>query len=114
MTLTKLQDTQFFQQWSMTAAQEAVTLARFQTWSYAAIQLTGTFVGTVTFETTVDGTNWVTVSVTPSNSVTTVTSATAPGVWFVQITGFAGVRARVSAYTSGTITASIKALPSQT
>lgn len=106
-------NSQNWNQATVTAANDAVTLSRFLTWTYVAIQLTGTWAGTFTFEVTVDGTTWVTVSALPSNSATTVTSATANGVWNVQIAGYAGIRARFSTATSGTATVSIKALPSQ-
>lgn len=98
---------------TVTANADAVTLTRFQTWSYAAIQLTGTWTGTISFEITVDGVNWVAVSATPAASVTTVSSATGNGVWFVQMTGFAGLRARCSAAMTGTAAVTIKSLPSQ-
>ena len=104
---------QYFQRATCTAQNDAVTQQRFSTWSYAAFQLDGTWTGTVTFEATVNGATWVTVSVTPSNSVTTVTTATANGVWYVQITGFQGIRARFSTASSGTVDISIKTLPSQ-
>ncbi len=64
------------------------------------VQITGTFVGTLSFETTVDGTTWVAATMTPMPVSSTVTTATATGVW----TGSAGkyYRVRMSAYTSGT------------
>ena len=66
-------------------------------------------VGVLIFETSVDGTNWVTYSMLPSNSTTTVTSAAsaATGVW----TGKAGKRFRVrmTPYTSGTAIVIIEA-----
>ncbi len=74
-------------------------LANSETW-----QITGTFTGTVTFEATVDGTNWVAASVVPVGATRTLTTtATAAGVWQMNTTGFAYVRVRCSAFTSGTI-----------
>ena len=67
-----------------------------------ALQLTGTFVGTVTFEASVDMATWVALNVTPSASGIDVSTATAPGAWRKDIAGYQGVRARMSAYTSGT------------
>lgn len=98
---------------TVTAANDAVTLTGFMTWTYVGIQISGTWAGTMTFEVTVDGTNWAGVSATPSNSSTAVLTSTANGVWGVQIQGFAGIRARFSTATSGTATVSLKALPSQ-
>jgi len=70
------------------------------------MQISGTFVGTVTFECTVDNTNWVSLTmISPTNGAWS-TTATAVGVWCASITGLRQVRARVSAYTSGSITVS--------
>lgn len=80
----------------------------------ATFRLSGTFVGTVQFEASADPANvlpanatWVAISATPSNSAVTVTSATAGGVWQVNVAGYQRLRMRVSAYTSGTIAALI-------
>lgn len=72
------------------------------------IQLTGTWTATVAFEGSVDGGTFVALSVIPAASATAeasadVTSATATGAWSANIGGFRLVRARASAYTSGTI-----------
>lgn len=69
-----------------------------------AFQVTGTFVGTVTFEATVDGANWDALEVTDlSDSTSLATTATAPGIFVANCKGLAQVRAQVSAYTSGAI-----------
>lgn len=70
------------------------------------VQIEGTFVGTLQFEQTVDGTNWKTWPVLPNGSTSSVTSATAPGLWSGTIAGTKQVRVRLSAYTSGTATVS--------
>jgi hypothetical protein len=70
-----------------------------------AVQVSGTFVGTVTFETSVDGTNFVATGVTPAAGGAAVSTATAPGLWNLTPNGVTQLRVRVSAYTSGTITA---------
>lgn len=69
-----------------------------------ALQVSGTFVGTVTFEATVDGTNWVAVLMTKVDDASTSTTATAAGLYHLARPGLRQVRARVSAYTSGSIT----------
>lgn len=77
----------------------------------AAIQLTGTWSGTVTFESTVDGTTWVTQNMLPSTGAqTAVTTATANGVWYTQQTNMvvSAVRARFSTATSGTVVVTIR------
>lgn len=72
----------------------------------AAIQLSGTFSATVTFEGTVDGTNWVAILATNMTSGTAATTATAAGIYQIaNIGGLIKIRARISAYTSGAVTA---------
>jgi hypothetical protein len=66
-----------------------------------ALQLSGTFTLTVQFEATVDGQTWVSLRMLPSNSTSAVTNATAAGAWSANVAGFKHLRARVSAYTSG-------------
>lgn len=68
-----------------------------------AVQITGTWVGTVTFEGSVDGVTYQTITVTPTNTTTGVTTTTANGVWTGSVGGLKSARARVSAYTSGTV-----------
>lgn len=68
----------------------------------AAIQITGTWTATQTFEVSVDGSTYQTISVTPTNSTTTVTTATGNGVWAASVAGQKYLRVRTSAYTSGT------------
>jgi len=68
------------------------------------MQVTGTFVGTVTFEATVDQTNWVAVQTINLNDGTVGTTGTAAGLYACVVAGLKQVRARISAYTSGSIT----------
>lgn len=70
-----------------------------------ALQLSGTWVGTVSFEATVDGNTWVAFNMAPSNSATAASSATSGGAWSANCAGYDSVKARVSAYTSGTVKA---------
>jgi hypothetical protein len=70
----------------------------------AAVQLVGTFVGTVTFEASVDRQTWRTLNLTPTNSTTAATTATAAGLWLGSVAGLVAIRVRVTAYTSGSIT----------
>jgi len=73
------------------------------------VEISGTFVGTVTFEASVDGTNFFAIGLKTAADGAAVTSATAPGQWkMIADTVIASFRARVSAFTSGTIT--VKAL----
>jgi predicted secreted protein len=89
---------------NLTAQNQAATVTINNSIATASFQISGTFVGTVTFEATTDGQNWVTVSVLPPGGPgTAVTTATAAGLWRLQVAGFLKARARCSAYTSGTI-----------
>lgn len=76
----------------------------------AAIQLSGTFVATVTFEGTANGSDWVSL---PAQNVATgavATTASSAGVYVVSTLGLSDVRARISAYTSGNVTAKGRAI----
>lgn len=77
--------------------------------SHVALQVTGTFVGTVTFEGSVDGTNFAAVHVTDSGG-TAAATATAAGIFQADVRGLDKLRARVSAYTSGAITVTARVL----
>lgn len=69
------------------------------------VELTGTFVATVTFEATIDDASWFAVGLKTAADGAAVTSATAPGAWKLpQDVALSQFRARVSAFTSGTVT----------
>jgi len=72
-----------------------------------AVQLAGSFSATVQFEGSVDGANYTSVPAAPIAGGTAVTSATSAGIWQVGAGGLRSVRARVSSYTSGTVTATL-------
>ena len=79
---------------------------------HVAIQATGTWVGTITPEISLYGTNWVATGVKSSTStslVTVVTSFTANGIYQIHATGIPSLRLRMSAYTSGTATITVHA-----
>lgn len=69
-----------------------------------AFQVTGTFSATVNFEATIDGTNYVALSVWDTPTNTRVTTATAAGLFYVAVGALWQVRARISGYASGTVT----------
>lgn len=75
-----------------------------------AIQVTGTFVGTLTFSSTVDGTNFVVTNVLPVASGTAVSTATAPGMWTLVLQGHKQVRVAFTAFTSGTAVVTVRTL----
>lgn len=70
----------------------------------ALLNISGTFVGTITFEASSDGTNWYAVKGKDRTPDTSATTATAPSIVFVALQGLSHFRARISAYTSGNIT----------
>jgi hypothetical protein len=69
----------------------------------ASIDIRGTYTGTITFEVSTDGDNFVTVDCfTPAAPGTAVNSTTSTGLWQCPVGGTRQVRARMSSYTSGT------------
>ena len=58
---------------------------------------------TVTFEGSNDGSTWYTVQGTKLDDGSAVTTATASGLYRIDVSGLHQVRARISAYTSGTV-----------
>lgn len=73
-------------------------------WSTVYLQILGTFVGTITFQISNDNANWVSIPALNVEQAGYVTSATAPGVFVIPIHAMY-VRARLTAYTSGTVQA---------
>jgi len=96
---------------TLNAAEEALTLTAL-TADSVVLQVTGTFTGTITFEASVDGTNYVAIAVKASSQTTAttlVTTTTAAGLFSLNIQGLPNFRARMSSYTSGdaVVTASV-------
>jgi len=73
-------------------------------YSRLCMQVKGITTATITFECTVNGVDWVALSVSPIGGGAAVTTATADGVFSATVGGLTSVRARISAWTSGTIT----------
>jgi len=68
-----------------------------------AFQVTGTFTGvTVVFEGSLDGSTYVALSACSGTSAGSTVSTT--GLWICPVTGIGTVRARVSAWSTGTVT----------
>ena len=94
---------------SFTTVEDACT-ATVASVQRSTIQLAGTWAGTVSFEATVDGSTWHAVGAHVSTVAfggAVVTSATANGLWRLDVTEFQAVRARYSTDTSGTVLATI-------
>lgn len=96
---------------SVTGTDETITLSRLFTHGTVALQVTGTWTGTITFEGSVDGTNFVTIGLFPAATPTAsvATTCTANGVWTDFIRGYKAIRGRFSTASSGTPTISIHA-----
>ena len=75
------------------------------------VQVTGTFSGTLEFQMTIDGTNYVAVSTTSVTTTTAATTTTATGVFFFNVVGALSVRVTSTAWTSGTATLTLVGLP---
>lgn len=79
--------------------------------STVSLDLRGTFSHTVEVAGTVDGTNWTLIPVRAINVASVLYVAavvgTTAGVWVGECAGFNRVRARVTAYTSGSSTATL-------
>lgn len=72
--------------------------------SAVSVQVSGTFSATITFEGSINGTDWTALQATNANTDSRSTTATAPGIYSVLLNGAVSFRARVSAYTSGAVT----------
>lgn len=68
------------------------------------MQVVGITTATITWEATIDGTNWVAIQTTNLNTGTAATTTTADGLFRLTSLGLTSVRARISAWTAGTIT----------
>lgn len=79
------------------------TVIEMEGYSKLAVQVTGTFTGTVTFEGTLDDSNWVAVGLKTAADGAAVTSTTGTGLWKLPADGpiLSQFRARVT-WTSGT------------
>ena len=68
---------------------------------------------TLSFEATIDNSTWFPVTMTPATEGSTVTSTSADGQWVGSVSGYYAVRARVSSFTSGSMTVSVVITPGQ-
>jgi hypothetical protein len=73
--------------------------------SAAGVQLTITNTATVTFEGSLDGSTWVAIPFTNRATGVESSTASASGLFVAGVAGVGFIRARVSAWTSGTVTA---------
>lgn len=91
---------------------ESVTLAYRETVNGGfGIQASGTFSGTLQFQMTIDGTNFVPVEATDvGDSSTLSTTTTSAGIWKFDAVGALIVRVTSTAWTSGSATVTIVGL----
>lgn len=90
------------------ALNDAVTIGVLGLGSFG-LQASGTWVGTLSFEASIDGLTFSALSAVPTNSTTSVTSTTGNGLWLASAAGLRLIRVRVSAYTSGTAMVELQA-----
>lgn len=95
---------------SLTALNQSATLA-LAGQAGAVVQITGTFAATAAFEVSADGgSNYVAVAGLAITAGTTpVSTTTGAGIYTIPVAGMTHVRVRCSAYTSGTIVATVRA-----
>lgn len=76
-----------------------------------AIQVTGTWTGTITFEGSIDGVTFSTVNMLPiTGTQTAVTTTTANGIWSSSsVGGLVIFRARMSSFSAGPATVTLSA-----
>lgn len=72
-----------------------------------AVQVSGTFVATVTWKITVDGTNWITVEGVSRANGERATTATAPGIYLIPAIPGGAFMADITAYVSGSVTVTV-------
>jgi hypothetical protein len=73
----------------------------------AAVQVTGTWTGTLTFKASVDGQNFVTINATPPTGGAAVTSTTGNGVWTIVLGGYSQLEVIATAAMTGSAVATI-------
>lgn len=93
---------------TVAAQDNAASVSGLPSPGFVAVQVTGTFTATITFEASVDGTNYVAFNMTPSNSGTDASTATAAGAFTKSTGAFSAFRARCSAYSSGSPVVTIR------
>lgn len=93
---------------TFTAVTQTVTLA-VNGRAGLGIQVTGTFVATVVFEATIDGTLWFGILGSPTIAGADVSTTSAPGAWRAGAGTYTSMRVRCTAYTSGTVNVTLVA-----
>lgn len=79
--------------------------------SSAQFTVTGTFVGTITWQGSEDGTNYSSIYATQLGTNVIATTATTTGIFEASCSGLQSIRANITAYSSGSITVTAHAVP---
>lgn len=80
------------------------TVADVANYDVIGIQVAGISGDTITWEASIDGSNWVGILVAPITTGTAALTTTANGVFALDCSGLVLFRARISTYSAGTIT----------
>ncbi len=88
---------------SAAAATGNGTAASTAGYASIGVQVVISDTATVSFEATVDGSNWVAVTCVLSSDLSTASSATASGLYQCNVSGYNSFRARISSYGAGTV-----------
>jgi hypothetical protein len=89
----------------------AVTVSDLDGFGTAGVALSGTWAGTVSFLGSVDGTTFVAMNAQPLGSGLLTSSATANGVWRLNITGLKAIQVKMTGYTSGSAAVAVELTP---
>ena len=82
--------------------------------STTIVELSGTFVATVTFEASIDDVSWTAISAVQTGTTNIASTATGIGIFRLSTAGIKSLRARISSYTSGAVTANGRSIVSAT
>jgi hypothetical protein len=97
---------------TLTGNGQAVSLAWREFYNGGVgIQVTGTFSGTLTFQLTIDGTNFVSALTTNVTTGAQSTTTSSTGIFFFNVVGALSVRVSASSWSSGTATVTLVNLP---
>lgn len=71
---------------------------------WVGVQVAGITSATITWQVTIDGTNWLGILAAPPSTGTGALTTTADGVFVVDVKGVAQFRANITTWATGTIT----------
>jgi hypothetical protein len=79
---------------------DLIPMVDVSTFREAVLQITGTFVGTITFQCSIDGVSWVSLAAVPVAGGAIVTTATGVGIFLIPLST-KYLRVRMTAFASG-------------